>query len=91
MKMDTECSETSAYKIQPPGNYPEESVQHRMWYCLSHVSSGVGDGAIPAVGWLLWAQNRRVAGRKELLHYAMRQEAIGYRHIILLHHDACVR
>jgi len=25
---ETECSETSAYKIQSPGNYPEESVQH---------------------------------------------------------------
>ena len=24
----TECSETSAYKIQMPGNYTEESVQH---------------------------------------------------------------
>ena len=24
----TECSETSAYKIQTPKNYPEESVQH---------------------------------------------------------------
>jgi len=24
----TECYETSAYKIQTPGNYPEESVQH---------------------------------------------------------------
>jgi len=22
------CSEMSAYKIQTPGNYPEESVQH---------------------------------------------------------------
>jgi hypothetical protein len=29
MKMEqTECSEISAYKIQTPGNYPEESVQH---------------------------------------------------------------
>ena len=29
MKMEqTECSETSAYKIQTPGNYPEESTQH---------------------------------------------------------------
>ena len=29
MKMEqTECSETSAYKIQAPGNYPEESIQH---------------------------------------------------------------
>jgi hypothetical protein len=24
----TVCSETSAYKIQMPGNYPEESIQH---------------------------------------------------------------
>jgi len=24
----TECSETSAYKIQTPGIYPEESIQH---------------------------------------------------------------
>jgi len=29
MKMEqTECSEMSAYKIQTPGNYPEESMQH---------------------------------------------------------------
>jgi hypothetical protein len=29
MKMEqTECSETSAYKIQTPGNYPEENIQH---------------------------------------------------------------
>jgi hypothetical protein len=28
MKMEqAECSETSAYKIQTPGNYPEESIQ----------------------------------------------------------------
>jgi len=24
----TECSETLAYKIQMPGNYPEDSIQH---------------------------------------------------------------
>ena len=24
----TDCSETSEYKIQTPGNYPEESIQH---------------------------------------------------------------
>jgi len=23
----TQCSETSAYKIQTPGNYPEESIK----------------------------------------------------------------
>ena len=29
MKVEqTECSETSAYKIQTPGNYPEENIQH---------------------------------------------------------------
>ena len=28
-KEQTECSETSAYKIQTPGNYPKESIQHR--------------------------------------------------------------
>jgi hypothetical protein len=29
MKMEqTECSETSAYKIQTPGNYAEENIQH---------------------------------------------------------------
>jgi len=25
----TECSETSAYKIQTPGNYSEENIQHK--------------------------------------------------------------
>jgi hypothetical protein len=29
MKMEqTECSETLAYKIQTPGNYPGENIQH---------------------------------------------------------------
>jgi hypothetical protein len=29
MKMEqTECSKTSAYKNQTPGNYPEENIQH---------------------------------------------------------------
>jgi len=29
MKMEqTACSETSAYIIQTPGNYPEENIQH---------------------------------------------------------------
>jgi len=29
MKMEqAEYSETSAYKIQMPGNYPEENIQH---------------------------------------------------------------
>jgi hypothetical protein len=28
------CSETSAYKTQMPGNYPEESIQYE-WSCFS--------------------------------------------------------
>jgi hypothetical protein len=28
MMEQTECSKTSAYKIQTPGNYPEENLQH---------------------------------------------------------------
>jgi hypothetical protein len=29
MKMEqTDCFEKSAYKIQTPGNYPEENIQH---------------------------------------------------------------
>jgi hypothetical protein len=27
----TECSETSAYKIQTPGNYPEENIQQILY------------------------------------------------------------
>jgi len=35
MKMEhTECSETSAYKIQRPENYPEESIQYGILSCL---------------------------------------------------------
>jgi len=33
MKMEqTECSETSAYKFQTPGNHPKESIQHVFSY-----------------------------------------------------------
>jgi hypothetical protein len=29
MKMEqTECSETPAHKLQTPGNYPKESIEH---------------------------------------------------------------
>jgi hypothetical protein len=30
MKME-QCSETSAYKIQTPGNYPEENIKHEIY------------------------------------------------------------
>jgi hypothetical protein len=33
MKMEQiVCSETSAYKIQTPGNHPEENIQHNVYF-----------------------------------------------------------
>jgi len=38
-KDGTECFETSAYKIQTPGNYPEESIQQRFTSsCHGHIN-----------------------------------------------------
>jgi len=37
MKIEqTECSETSAYKFQTPGNHPKESIQQNIT-CLNHL------------------------------------------------------
>ena len=37
MKVEqTECSETSAYKLQTPGNYPKESIQQQLKRYLLH-------------------------------------------------------
>ena len=44
MKMEqTECSKTSPYKIQRPGNYPEESIQHpdTIVYGCTNIQDGV--------------------------------------------------
>jgi hypothetical protein len=35
----TECSETSAHKIQTPGNYPEENIQQKTSCLLFTVRS----------------------------------------------------
>jgi hypothetical protein len=48
----TECSETSAYKIQTPGNYSEEYIQQKTQYMLyassiCTVSSEVRVGGTP--------------------------------------------
>jgi hypothetical protein len=41
MKMEQiECSETSAYKIQTPGNYPEESIQQLEVTCNVRIFTG---------------------------------------------------
>jgi len=33
---ETVCSKTSAYKIQTPGNYPEESIQQHVIGLMKH-------------------------------------------------------
>jgi hypothetical protein len=40
----TECSETSAHKIQTPGNYPEENIQQYMFRSELHnkIWNGLG-------------------------------------------------
>ena len=37
----TECSETSAFKIQAPGNYPEERKQNKVSYSFTLLSSSL--------------------------------------------------
>jgi hypothetical protein len=41
----TECSETSAYKIQTPGNYPEENIQQVYTFWISRSVVGIYDTA----------------------------------------------
>jgi hypothetical protein len=38
-----ECSETSAYKIQTPGNHPEENIQHTEMLILTYVDDDYDD------------------------------------------------
>jgi len=69
MKMEqTECSETSAYKIQTPDNYPEERIQ-RLCICWSqykiikYVPYMYSNGGSTVAQWLWYcATNRKVAG-----------------------------
>ena len=47
MKMEqTECSETTAYKIQMLGNYPEERTQHDTPHLLVHLSELHSSGSL---------------------------------------------
>jgi len=39
MKMEqTECSETSAFKLQAPGNYPKENIQQAAIYLTASLT-----------------------------------------------------
>jgi hypothetical protein len=54
----TECSETSAHKIQTPGNYPEENIQQGMRSTLYHSPQVPGCWCIHMKQWStmrLWA------------------------------------
>jgi hypothetical protein len=51
MKMEqTECSEMLAYKIQTPGNYPEENIQHDLTYPLAPYKKYVTGHQPPPIG-----------------------------------------
>ena len=51
MKMEqTECSETSAYKIQTPGNYPKESIQVKVTLQLCNVTHRVESEGLNKAG-----------------------------------------
>jgi len=66
MKMDqTECSETSAYKIQTQGNYPEKSIQHS-----EHGESMKSEGS--SSGRRLNIQHNRLPTRLLILMHAKR-------------------
>jgi len=50
MKMEqTECSETSAYKFQTPGNHPKESIQQIFLSPLSIKTSHVRRPVYPFI------------------------------------------
>jgi hypothetical protein len=53
MKMEQiECSETSAYKVQTPGNYPEESIQNSfVYWTVTWVVVGPGNVVGIATGY----------------------------------------
>ena len=69
MKMEeTECSETSAHKIQSPGNNPEESIQHleygeslksRILHLYGEETHDVA-GRWPATSWVHYTTNCNV-------------------------------
>jgi hypothetical protein len=61
----TECSETSAYKIQAPGNYQEENIQHSE-HGESLKSRAIRNVWVPekgdGEGWGTFSTNRRTIG-----------------------------
>ena len=58
MKMEqTECSETLAYKIQTPGNYPEENVQHswgNLWVAVQELLLISQERLLHAFSWCFY-------------------------------------
>jgi len=57
MKMEqTECSETSAYKIQMLGNHPKESIQQGV-FGLKYVRKHIDKCTMEAVGIITWIKH----------------------------------
>ena len=71
MKMEqTKRSETSAYKIQTPGNYPEESIQYFRFITVSNrQKSHTASGSVqpPTKRKILSARVTKIVGLKNLL------------------------
>jgi len=70
----TECSETSAYKIQTPGNYLEENIQQWTYYlCLlkGFLINGYAEkGVAQSVSWLC----KGLEDRRGVLRFPAGQE-----------------
>jgi hypothetical protein len=62
----TECSETSVYKIQTPGNYPEENIQHSGKMRKFEIKIPINFG----MGTLYWKLRKKIKCRSNYLHEA---------------------
>jgi len=54
MKMEQiKCSEMSAYKIQTPGNYPEESIQQALFCSGIYMNKNKNDFASVCLSYIM--------------------------------------
>ena len=81
MMEQTECSETSAYKIQSVGNYPEESTkQWDVLYQKKHLNE-------PSANFELWWNYEKFS---ELKREREREREMGWAKIrVVILHDKC--
>jgi hypothetical protein len=96
MKMEqTECSEPSAYKIQTPGNYPEENIQHtehgeslKSRRILMMTGEGVmilKDAVVAYFKMYFWSYERRAKQQQGCLVLQPRFQHVPYRKHVNCH------